>query len=990
MVRQEEAKVVKFKFSELSKVRIKEEPIIDGDGDGKYTANPTLGDVTPVPLGAAVDALIPDDLLPLQDGASAERLHQLWPNAVFRRGAAGDKWGPTFARLTGSLFSSDGRSVLGMFKRTWHADALVELDDPEVPRPLIEAMARWRSSFTNSGLMRGALEQSSWAGRMRERLLNRGAISEQELASLEKDAKILAEAISVELGIESYRSMPADFLPDGSVQLGGTLDFPLVSVAFQPESAQLFNQVGAGPEAIHGGEMFIFPPDTKGIIYDDTNAPDMNFKDTPVEGIASGKFRIVGKREITFVEKNPLGGRGRTVTRDAWVLEAVNDDIDMPTSSEKKVVVTDRPDLAGDPYGASQIDQPSGYPIRGEVADRSDIPETLYHISVDAEELTKNGVVRAGKNSSLLKNPQDQMVSLLTSKTDAKQTIEAMKIIAEAARIVSTTQGTDEEKRQALYDFLQQTTPEFDTPLASLQKLSDADLMQYFFSRRQQKANKPPAAFTTYDLKEWAEVDPAKIGIVEISGEDIKKTNALAVSNPTLVMGARGGISGELRVYGDLDIKKPETPEENQTKKKSLIQRIFGRKQGNDSVRVGGVPISVHRTPEGYLYSRAAEQHLHEDHGAIEDIPEAILAQTIFDSEIFDANGDPVSLEDILMNEDYYANLFYLSTSEDSDFNGWEEKHELENRRFRMALVKNDCTAFENGTFYGMWAVWRVTDKETGREYFIKSSVYGRHDAMLERLGEEVAASLGFGRPDTKPVNISGDGTITYGNSSTVRWTVMRHIADTIPDIGSRDSVQDFSAGFRDGRPVGEKASADLGRIAVMDYLLDNEDRHGGNMLSYVDSAGNKRVFPIDHGLIFGGRADSGDLERGPVTEFMVDDLVDFKEGLSVQEYINENFGNPMTVGIGDREVDMDIAMEAAKDALETMMAMDPDELFSSERFERAGVPLTDEEKIHLDGLKRIFIARRNMLLSDIDQLKILLGEKPSRRGFLSRLRSIF
>lgn len=44
---------MKYSFSNLkiviSDIKVKAEPIIDGDGDGKYTSDPKLGDVTPVP-----------------------------------------------------------------------------------------------------------------------------------------------------------------------------------------------------------------------------------------------------------------------------------------------------------------------------------------------------------------------------------------------------------------------------------------------------------------------------------------------------------------------------------------------------------------------------------------------------------------------------------------------------------------------------------------------------------------------------------------------------------------------------------------------------------------------------------------------------------------------------------------------------------------------------------------------------------------------------
>lgn len=844
------------------------------------------------------------------------------------------------------------------FRRRWHSDAIVK-DDNSRPQ-LRQALKAWRE----------------------------GGYNERE------HAEALTEALAAapELGL------PAFHISRGrSPELGETLDIPVGAVGFTHDdvSDSLFNTyVGGGP--LGNRHMLILPSNTHGMIFDDTGRADLTpemqqrLSEYPREGIVGGKFRVVGKKEI-FVS-DPTD-RKKKIPVDAFILEAFSDDVQMPSTKDKRVVVPDDPNLLMVPYGANGLTQPSGHPIRGDVVDKTKLPSTLYHISVDADAARDSGVLRAGGNFAGLVDPQDEMVRLHTSKKETKQLVDSMKMMAEAAKIYTDAEGSDKDKKEALIDHLKKISENENWNLnsRSLERFDSIDdLMWSFFSQREREnrgptgtSSKPHPNFKSYNPDDWKSVDPQKIGIVEVSGDNVAKTTGLATFDQPLVMGFGTTQTGEIRVYADLDVTKPETPEQKTSKVKDKIKRVLSRKQkppkDRNSFSLNSALIGGGNGQRGLWRSQEAEDYIHEQDGDLSQVPEELLIPSIFDGDIVDHDGKPVDISDMLLSLRFYE-----------DLDGVDPEYlEFENRRFKMALVKSD-------PFYsGIWAVWRVEDKNTGKEYFIKSSQYGQHDAMLERLGEEIATIVGFGREPSeteRPVNISQAMTLKEGGYP-LRWTISAHVGDVIPDLGPRSSIRDFVEVFQvGGPPITDAAAADIGRIAVMDFLLDNEDRHGGNMLHYVDRAGRPRVFPIDHGLIFGGRANAGVLDRDPLTQSEVDDLVDAKASADVADYILNNYGNSMRVALGDIKVDEDTAMEAARETLDALMAIDPDEFFNPNRFlnpNGEGVPLTDAEKRHLEGLKQIFIARRDTLASNIDQLKVLLNE-PQPRTMLGRVAQRF
>jgi hypothetical protein len=141
------------------------------------------------------------------------------------------------------------------------------------------------------------------------------------------------------------------------------------------------------------------------------------------------------------------------------------------------------------------------------------------------------------------------------------------------------------------------------------------------------------------------------------------------------------------------------------------------------------------------------------------------------------------------------------------------------------------------------------TDKITGKKYFLKyqTGAMAENEDIHEVIGNHIAGRLGM------PVGgVRMDGKQKGGAG--------------VPNSSGRAIVYEHAGNYVDGAlqdgrnqiKVGHIKPADRVRATLLDYIMVNRDRHGGNFFIATDSDGVKRFVPIDPSLGFdamwGGR----------------------------------------------------------------------------------------------------------------------------------------
>jgi len=141
------------------------------------------------------------------------------------------------------------------------------------------------------------------------------------------------------------------------------------------------------------------------------------------------------------------------------------------------------------------------------------------------------------------------------------------------------------------------------------------------------------------------------------------------------------------------------------------------------------------------------------------------------------------------------------------------------------------------------------TDKITGKKYFLKyqTGAMAENEDIHEVIGNHIAGRLGM------PVGgVRMDGKQKGGAG--------------VPNSSGRAIVYEHAGNYVDGAlqdgrnqiKVGQIKPADRVRATLLDYIMVNRDRHGGNFFIATDSNGVKRFVPIDPSLGFdamwGGR----------------------------------------------------------------------------------------------------------------------------------------
>lgn len=354
----------------------------------------------------------------------------------------------------------------------------------------------------------------------------------------------------------------------------------------------------------------------------------------------------------------------------------------------------------------------------------------------------------------------------------------------------------------------------------------------------------------------------------------------------------------------------------------------------------------------------AAVKAVHEDGALIEEVADEIIIDAMFDEDLKISDGQrnfvldtdkPLTKENIQKEG---LNHFLLQGGK------------MENRRFNFELIKT----YPGGNRSGVWEVMKVTDKKTGETWFLKAAVYGHNGAMLEGIGMRVAEVLQLGN-DRAHLRI-GAPVKDAITGKEHRWMIMRGIMDwdnpggVVPRRDWMD-VGDM-AWNADPRDI---APEDAARIAVLDFVFKNNDRHAGNFMFNVDQNGKVRLGLIDHGLIGMGRGRQGDDDDArrvePLTpeewQEEVQKILRRLERQGVRGYQGEpNDGFSGLRGIGFQHQSPEARERFARIVSRSIRVLEKQiqSILSEEELQRAGMKLTAGERAHLDALRTVAVAR--------------------------------
>lgn len=380
---------------------------------------------------------------------------------------------------------------------------------------------------------------------------------------------------------------------------------------------------------------------------------------------------------------------------------------------------------------------------------------------------------------------------------------------------------------------------------------------------------------------------------------------------------------------------------------------------------------------------QAAKRHL-DDGGDIADIPDGIVIQAVFaDAKyIMDPNGGGYSTSDL--DKDSDGNLRdYENKRIDGPVDFSEMKYKgldgfAENKRFFFEVLEDKREADDPSYDYeprALWQVIRVTDKETGDIWFAKASVLGHNDAMLEMLASQVAEQLEIGlRPEHIRVGEPHDVLDAYNwqDGSSVpdspaergRWMLIKHVGQVDygpkanPDTIALDAWKEVQW---QNIPNEDIEWRDLARIVAMDIAINNEDRHGGNLMVARDADGKARFVPIDHGLAGGAR---GRPEGESAADYLDNDT---NNPLALLKAYNHIFG---LARIKDWRFPSEVAEQQFEEQLRLSFQRLLDRLeiiFDVDRMQANGIRLTPQEIDHMLAIKAVAERRlTNMLDTEL------------------------
>jgi hypothetical protein len=342
---------------------------------------------------------------------------------------------------------------------------------------------------------------------------------------------------------------------------------------------------------------------------------------------------------------------------------------------------------------------------------------------------------------------------------------------------------------------------------------------------------------------------------------------------------------------------------------------------------------------------------LHEDGGNLADIQDGIVIDAVVDGQFKDGN---------LQRGREYTDAEVAGFIKNG-FKDFERGAKFENRRYKFELVK------QSNANADVWCVLKVVDKNNGEKWFMKSSTYGANDGMLENIGMRAAQALEFGNDENhlRLGDVIKNDAIFGRDVMPRRWIMMRDIHQW--ENGVQGEWKDADLGL--AAFAAQINPRDVGRIAVLDMVLDNQDRHGGNFM-WVKEGNRVRLGIIDHGLLGGGRREGIAVEDVPANiERWADGVV---ANPGARGYYNEpNNGIKGLLRAGYRiqnPRDRRILKETMRRSVGKMKE-DLDTILGVDRIQANGAQLSDIEKAHIQALKRVAEARISWIENNLDDM---------------------
>lgn len=358
-----------------------------------------------------------------------------------------------------------------------------------------------------------------------------------------------------------------------------------------------------------------------------------------------------------------------------------------------------------------------------------------------------------------------------------------------------------------------------------------------------------------------------------------------------------------------------------------------------------------------------AIKHIHDDGGSLDDIPDEIVFDAIVDGELRKYNrGDTVDMDSVLAD-------------------GFGEASEWENKRFRFEVLA-DKTREDTG---GLWQVVKVYDKVSGKEYYMKKSYYARNEAVLEMVGARAGEILEFpNNPNKIRVDRLRQMDQLNDNGRSARWIITEASKDW--DIGGGSTPPEVPQDAANVRGI-DIEERDVARMAVLDLVLHNQDRHPGNWQIFTDERGRQRFIPIDHGMLGGGRVGNFDDMDEDITpadlNLWADETIDEFEANGIQYFAdfyqvwnNGLFHAKQYYEHDDRFPEQRARFLAVVRNATNKLEQEFDSMFDFDRIQENGVELSELEKAHLVALKRVARHRLDWLKQNPEALVAFFDEQ--------------
>lgn len=364
-----------------------------------------------------------------------------------------------------------------------------------------------------------------------------------------------------------------------------------------------------------------------------------------------------------------------------------------------------------------------------------------------------------------------------------------------------------------------------------------------------------------------------------------------------------------------------------------------------------------------FLYNETnineAIKHIHDDGGSLDDIPDEIVFDAIVDGELRQYNmGDPYDMDEVLAD-------------------GFGGANQWENKRFRFEILA-DKTTEDTG---GLWQVVKVYDKVSRKEYYMKKSYYARNEAVLEMVGARAGEILEFpNHPNKVRVDRLRQMDNLNDNGRFARWIMTESSQDW--DIGAGTSPSSIGNTPQDAANVRgiDIEERDVARMAVLDLVLHNQDRHPGNWQIVTDERGRQRFIPLDHGMLGGGRLGNDDdinedITPGDLANWADETIDEFElNGLDIYDDGFQVWNNGLHHARNYYENDERFPEQRARFLAVVRNATSKleqqfDDMFNFDRIQQNGVELSELEKAHLVALKRVARHRLDWLKQNPEAL---------------------